>query len=142
MAYDENRHPITHPVYDIGLIIQRADNIDLLHFVEPWFSCVYSANENLVKEYIAREQPTTKIDLSKRVRHIDNVGFEIIHGILLEFDQQEFLKNANENSGIISMLTDILTSSNIVDDAEFEYGIFIIRTKKVKDIAPTLIKVS
>jgi hypothetical protein len=141
MVYDENRHPITHPVYDIGLIIQKADNIDLLHFVEPWFSCVYVSNEQLVKDYIAREQPTTKIDLTQRVKSIDKHGFDVIHDILVEFDQDAFLKDVNNNSRVISMLTDMLASSNIEDDAAFDYDIFIVRTKKIKDISKTLIKI-
>jgi GT2 family glycosyltransferase len=140
MQYDENRHPITHPVYDIGIIIQRATDINLLHFVEPWANCVYVTNENLVKEYIAKEQPTTKIDLSQRVKVIGNPGFEIIHQVLLEFDQSEFLMYANENAAVISKLTDII-AGGVEDDSEFEYVIFKLRTKKIKDLAPTLIKV-
>lgn len=140
MTYDENRHPISHKVFDVGVLIQNADNIDLLHFVEPWFNVVYVTNEQLVKDYIAREQPTTKLNLSDRVRHVDRAGFDVVHGVLLEFDQREFLANANENSTIISNLTDIL-SDGVEDNSEFEYGIFKLRTKTIRDLAPTLIKV-
>ena len=140
MQYDENRHPIGHKVFDVGVLIQNANSIDLLHFVEPWFNVVYVTNEQLVKDYISREQPTTKINLSDRVRFVDRVGFDIIHGVLLEFDQNEFLKNANENAAVISNLTDIL-SDGVEENSEFEYGIFKMRTKTIKDLAPTLIKV-
>ena len=140
MAYDENRRPITHPVYNVGIIIQRADNLDLLHFIEPWATVVYVTNPQLVKDYIDKEQPTTNLDLSERVKLVDETGSDIVHGVLLEFDQAEFMKNTNENSAIITKLTDIL-AEGVEDDSEFEYGIFKLRTKKVKDISLNLIKV-
>jgi hypothetical protein len=48
--------------------------------------------------------------------------------------------NGNENSAILMKLTDII-SEGVEDNAEMELGIFKLKTKTVKDISQSLIKV-
>lgn len=137
--YDEFHHPITHPVYNIGFVITDVTSEDFLHFIETWATNIFVDNMICAERYIAKEQPTTKIDLSTRIH---NHGYieQINNDILLYFSQKDFMLNANENSAIITKLTDII-SSGVEDNAEMELGIFKMKTKIVKDISKSLIKV-
>lgn len=137
--YDEFHHPITHPVYNIGFVITDVTSEDFLHFIETWATNIFIDNTICGNRYIAKEQPTTKIDLSTRIH---NHGYieQINNDILLYFSQKDFMLNANENSAIITKLTDII-AEGVEDNAEMELGIFKMKTKIVKDISKSLIKV-
>lgn len=139
MSHDEYRMPITHPVYNIGFVITDVTSEDFLHFVEPWATNIFVDNMICAERYIAKEQPTTKIDLTTRIH---NHGYieQINNDVLLYFSQKDFMLNANENSAIITKLTDII-ASGVEDNAEMELGIFKLKTKIVKDISKSLIKV-
>jgi GT2 family glycosyltransferase len=139
MMFDENHHPIAHPVYNIGFVITDVTSEDFLHFVETWATNIFIDNTICGDRYIAKEQPTTKIDLSTRIH---NHGYieQINNDILLYFSQKDFMLNANENSAIITKLTDII-AEGVEDNAEMELGIFKMKTKIVKDISKSLIKV-
>jgi hypothetical protein len=139
MSHDEYRMPITHPVYNIGFVIADVTSEDFLHFIETWATNIFIDNTICGDRYIAKEQPTTKIDLSTRIH---NHGYieQINNDILLYFSQKDFMLNANENSAIITKLTDII-AGGVEDNAEMELGIFKLKTKIVKDISQTLIKV-
>jgi GT2 family glycosyltransferase len=139
MMFDENHHPIAHPVYNIGFVITDVTSEDFLHFIETWATNIFIDNTICGDRYIAKEQPTTKIDLSTRIH---NHGYieQINNDILLYFSQKDFMLNANENSAIITKLTDII-AEGVEDNAEMELGIFKMKTKIVKDISKSLIKV-
>ena len=139
MIFDNNHHPIAHPVYNIGFVITDVTSEDFLHFVETWATNIFIDNTICGDRYIAKEQPTTKIDLSTRIY---NHGYieQINNDILLYFSQKDFMLNANENSAIITKLTDII-SEGVEDNAEMELGIFKLKTKIVKDISKSLIKI-
>ena len=139
MSHDEYRMPITHPVYNIGFVIADVTSEDFLHFIETWATNIFIDNTICGDRYIAKEQPTTKIDLSTRIY---NHGYieQINNDILLYFSQKDFMLNANENSAIITKLTDII-AGGVEDNAEMELGIFKLKTKIAKDISQTLIKV-
>ena len=140
MAFDENHHPIKHPVYNIGFVLTNVVSEDFLHFVEPWATNIFVDNMACAERYIAKEQPTTKIDLSKRIL---NHGYieQTNNDILLYFSQDEFMKDGNSNSAILMKLTDILKENGVENDSEFELGAFKLKTKNVNDISETLIKV-
>ena len=139
MIFDNNHHPITHPVYNIGFVITDVTSEDFLHFIETWATNIFIDNTICGDRYIAKEQPTTKIDLSTRIH---NHGYieQVNNDILLYFSQKNFMLNANENSAIITKLTDII-AEGVEDNAEMELGIFKLKTKIVKDISKSLIKV-
>jgi hypothetical protein len=139
MSHDEYRMPITHPVYNIGFVITDVTSEDFLHFIETWATNIFIDNTICGDRYIAKEQPTTKIDLSTRIYNHSYIE-QVNNDILLYFSQKDFMLNANENSAIITRLTDII-SSGVEDDAEMELGIFKMKTKTVKDISKSLIKV-
>ena len=139
MMFDENHHPIKHPVYNIGFVLTDVISEDFLHFVEPWATNIFVDNMVCAERYIEKEQPTTKIDLKKRILNHGYID-EVNNDILLYFSQKDFMTNGNENSGILMKLTDIL-AEGVEDNAEMELGIFKMKTKTVKDISQTLIKV-
>jgi glycosyltransferase involved in cell wall biosynthesis len=139
MQFDENHHPVSHKVFDIAFIIKDVTDVNFLHFVEPWASMIYMDDMYIAEKYIQSEQQTTKIDLWKRIGPRVNPPSRE-HDIILEFSQVDFMKNANENSGILMKLTDII-SDGVEDNAEMELGIFKLKTKTVKDISQSLIKV-
>jgi len=139
MSHDEYRMPITHPVYNIGFVITDVTSEDFLHFIETWATNIFIDNTICGDRYISKEQPTTKIDLSTRIHNHSYIE-QINNDILLYFSQKDFMLNANENSAIITRLTDII-AEGVEDNAEMELGIFKMKTKIVKDISQTLIKV-
>jgi hypothetical protein len=51
------------------------------------------------------------------------------------------MKDGNSNAGILMKITDILSEDGVEDNAEFELGIFKLKTKVVRDLSKTLIKV-
>jgi GT2 family glycosyltransferase len=140
MSFDENHHPIKHSVYNIGFVLTNVVSEDFLHFVEPWATNIFVDNMACAERYIAKEQPTTKIDLSKRIL---NHGYieQINNDILLYFSQNEFMKDGNSNSAILMKLTDILSEDGVENNSEFELGAFKLKTKVVKDISESLIKI-
>ena len=139
MQFDHFHHPIVHPVYNIGFVLTDVITEDFLYFIEPWATNVYVDNWQCAERYITKEQPTTKIDLRKRMF---NHGYieQNNNDVLLYFSQKDFMADANQNSAIMTTLTDIL-AQGIENNSEMELGIFKLKTKAVKDIAPTLIKV-
>ena len=139
MMFDENHHPIAHPVYNIGFVITDVTSEDFLHFIETWATNIFIDNTICGDRYIAKEQPTTKIDLNTRIHNHSYIE-QVNNDILLYFSQKDFMLNANENSAIITKLTDII-AEGVEDNAEMELGIFKMKTKIVKDIRKSLIKV-
>lgn len=139
MSFDSNHHPITHPVYNIGFVLTGVTSEDFLHFVEPWASNIFVDNMICAERYIVKEQPTTKIDLSTRIH---NHGYieQINNDILLYFNYKDFLSNPKWHPQIITTMSDII-SEGVEDNAEMELGIFKLKTKIVKDISKSLIKI-
>ena len=138
MSFNEEHHPIKHPVYNIGFVITDVTTEDFLHFVEPWATNIFIDNTICGDRYIAKEQPTTKIDLKTRIYnhgYIDQVN----NDILLYFSQKDFMQSGNDNAAIIMKLTDIL-AEGVEDNATMELGIFKLKTKIVKDTSDKLIK--
>ena len=138
MKFDENHHPVAHKVYNTGFVVNGVENPDFIHFLEPWCSNIFVDNWEMAEKYISNEQPTTKIDLSNRVRkhsEIDTVN----NDILLYFNYKDFINNPKGNPQVITNLSDMI-SEGIENDSEFEYGIFKMKTKTIKDYSETLIK--
>lgn len=139
MTFDEYHHPIPHKVFNVGFVLTDVISEDFLHFIEPWASMIYVDNYDVAQRYMAKEQPTTHLDLKMRIFNHACID-TCTNDVLLYFSQKDFMANGNENAGIIMKLTDIL-SGGVDDDSELEYGIFRMKTKQVKDISSNLIKV-
>lgn len=143
MMFDEWHHPIPHKVYDTAFYIKDFTDVNFIHFVEPWASVVYVDNWEAAEKYIATEQPTTKLDLKKRIKSFTEFTPE--HDVTLIFSQKDFLADANVNASVVTKMSDIITDmSTEVEEgvmSQFEYGIFKLQINKIKDLAPDLIKV-
>jgi glycosyltransferase involved in cell wall biosynthesis len=138
-AYDEYAYPIVHPVYDLGFMV-KAKSVDFLHAIEPWAQRVYVIDNNpLIDTYLSKEQPTTNVDLSKRVMS-DLSEYAIYDDILVEFSQEDFEKNLNDSMFILQHLNQIITES--VEEGKMELGIFKLTCRRKLDISKNLIKVN
>jgi len=137
MTFDEWHHPIPHKVFDVGFVVTDLTSVDFLHFIEPWAKSVFVDNWDVAEEYIKKEQPTTKLQLDTRIFKAGAVNFA---SVLLYFSEKDFMQNPNENSAIITKLNDIL-SEGVEDNSEYELGIFKLKTRRVIDIAPNMVRV-
>ena len=92
VKHDDYLKPIIPSKYDIGIILDN-NNADLLHALEPWCSNIYcGVGVDLRQNYIAKEQPNTIMDLSKRVLPYHNEkNNEILITVGNTFTQQDFL---------------------------------------------------
>ena len=92
VKHDALMKPIIPPKYDIGIILDN-NNMELLHALEPWCSNIYcGVGVDLRQNYIAKEQPNTIMDLSKRVLPYNNEkNNEILITVGNTFTQQDFL---------------------------------------------------
>ena len=113
VKHDTLMKPIIPPKYDIGIILDN-NNMELLHALEPWCSNIYcGVGVDLRQNYIAKEQPNTIMDLSKRVLPFHNEkNNEILVTINNKFTQQDFQ--------YIQQLSEILADSG--EKGEFELG--------------------
>ncbi|NDF13474.1 MAG: glycosyltransferase [Proteobacteria bacterium] len=69
---DEYQLPIMSPKYNVAFVINSRLSPLALEYFEPWCDALYVTDDTHVKEYILKEQPNTKYDLSSRIRkHID-----------------------------------------------------------------------
>ncbi len=140
MAFDENHHPVPHPVYNVGFVVTGVETPDFIHFLEPWCSNIFVDNWDMAEKYIITEQPTTKIDLKNRIRKHEEID-SVNNDALLYFNYKDFLANPKANPKTIVNLTDMLSDKDIENNSEYELGIFKLKTKVVKDLRNTLIKV-
>ena len=140
MAFDENHHPIPHPVYNVGFVVTGVETPDFIHFLEPWCSNIFVDNWDMAEKYILTEQPTTKIDLRNRIRKHEEIE-SVNNDALLYFNYKDFITNPKANPKTIVNLTDMLSDKDIENNSEYELGIFKLKTKVVKDLRNTLIKV-
>lgn len=139
MTFDEWHHPVPHKVFNVGFVVKDLTSVDFLHFIEPWARSVFVDNWAVAEEYIKKEQPTTRIQLSGRIFKMEAIDW--IHAdALLYFSERDFVQNANENSAVIGKLNDIL-SEGVEDNSEYELGIFKLKTRRVIDVAPNMVRV-
>lgn len=141
MQFDTWHHPRPHVVYDTAFILRNLKTTDFLHAVEPWSSIVYVDNWDIALEYIKHEQPTTRVDLTNRIRQIPSgESFNPPADIILEFSENDFMIDGKESLGIIQNLSEIIKDS-AEPNSEMELGVFKLKTNAIKDISSTLIKI-
>ena len=84
IMHDRLMKPTVHPKYDIGIKVTGC-NSELLELLEPWCSTILIDDEMqvLTSHYLNKEQPDTKIDLSKKIKTtpLDKLENEVIIGI-------------------------------------------------------------
>ena len=84
VKHDAYMKPIVPPKYDIGIRVHGCTS-ELLELLEPWCSTILIDDEMqvLTSHYLDKEQPNTKIDLSKKIKTapFDTLENEVIIGI-------------------------------------------------------------
>lgn len=136
---DEYQHPIVPKKYNIGFVVSGVENPDFIHFLEPWCSNIFVDNWAMAEKYIASEQPTTTFDLTQRIRKHTEIE-SVNNDVLVYFNYKDFMSNPRWHPQVITKLSEMLSDPDIENNAEFEYSIFKLKTKNIKDISNTLIK--
>jgi len=139
MKFDEWHHPIAQKVYDVAFVLRDVTTPAFLHMVEPWATggiFVPVEQMHIAEEYLKSEQPTTNIDLSKRIQPFDMTP---PHDVVLEFSEKDFVQNGQESMTVLNNLNEML--GQVENNGTYEYGIFKLTTNTLTDLAPTLIKV-
>ena len=84
VKHDALMKPIIYPKYDIGIKVTGC-NSELLELLEPWCSTILIDDEMqvLTSHYLDKEQPNTKINLSKKIKTtpFDKLENEVVIGI-------------------------------------------------------------
>lgn len=126
---DEYNYPIIGKKYDIGMVIKNC-NEELLAGIEPWATTVHV--DIPTNSYINRTQKDTKINLSKKIKNIED---DKINDIIIEFDGLNFKSNLHSN--IICNLQDIISTSGEI--GKMEYDIFTFDIKNLNTFEKNLI---
>lgn len=136
---DEYQHPIVPKKYNLGFVVSGVENPDFVHFLEPWCSNIFVDNWAMAEKYISSEQPTTTVDLRRRLRKHSEID-AVNNDVLVYFNYKDFLSNYKWHAQVITKMSEMLSDSDMESNAEFEYTIFKVKTKNIKDISNTLIK--
>lgn len=119
--------------YNIGFKVYNC-NHSLLELLEVWCDVIW-ISENIIEEYIQKEQVNTKYDLKKRVHSIENSNVKDYMDIAVEFDAKNFTQNS---FNIIQNLSDIITESGEV--GEFTLDCFTITIQFLETYEKSLIR--
>ncbi len=118
VKHDEYMKPIVPSKYNMGFIVNNC-NESLLHALEPWCDILYTdSSKREIEKYIAHEQVNTIIDLSERIKPLDN---EKNCEILVNIDGSTFNE---EDYKILYQLSEIIKDSG-------SEGTFILNNLKV-----------
>jgi GT2 family glycosyltransferase len=106
--------------YNIAFIAKHA-NMQIVETLEPWCDKFYIEDkmQTIITNYIEREQPNTKFDLSKRILTLEHNNPQGENDIVVEFDAT---KLSQQSFNIIQQLPNIIKESGEV--GEFELDIF------------------
>ncbi len=130
---DEYSYPIIKNKYNIGFVIKNC-SLDILQYVEPWCSTVYSDCKEY-QNYIEKNQKDTCVNLQSKLQHINSTK---TNDIIIEFDAR--MLNNDRFNFITDQLSDILTDSGELGEMEFD--IFKFNIKSLKTYQKDLIKVT
>ena len=134
VKHDHLMKPIIPHKYNIGFKIHNC-NQSFLELLEPWCDVIW-VNENIIEEYIQKEQANTKYDLRKRVHSIEGSDVKDYMDITVEFDAKNFTQNS---FNIIQSLSDIITESGGV--GEFALDCFKITIQSLEVYEKNLIEI-
>jgi glycosyltransferase involved in cell wall biosynthesis len=110
---DSYQHPIISPKYNIAIVLTNG-NIHALETLEPWCDRIYVENKF---DYIQKEQPNTKFDLSKRVMTIGLNDPQSENDIVIEIDANKFNQRSFE---LLQQLPLIIKESGDIGTFELE----------------------
>jgi hypothetical protein len=118
--YNEFQYPIIAPKYNIGLIINNA-TMDLVIFLEPYFTTIYTNNLGQVKG----------------VSKLKDINDELTNDIFVTLNAEQL---TNENIGFLFQLPHILKQSGEI--GSMKYDIFNLYIKSLTEYQNDLIKVN
>ena len=130
---NEYQHPIIPHKYNIGFKVHNC-NQSFLELLEVWCDVIW-VSENIIEEYIQKEQANTKYDLRKRVHSIEGSDVKDYMDITVEFDAKNFTQNS---FNIIQSLSDIITESGEI--GEFTLDCFKITIQQLETYEKNLIR--
>jgi len=134
VKHDHLMKPIIPHKYNIGFKVYNC-NQSLLELLEVWCDVIW-VSENIIEEYIQKEQVNTKYDLKKRVHSIENSDVKDYMDIVVEFDAKNFTQ---DSFNIIQNLSDIITESGEV--GEFTLDCFTITIQQLETYEKNLIEI-
>lgn len=115
VRHDHLMKPVVPHKYNIAFAVTNCSP-QLLELLEPWCDYIWVSG-SLIKDYIQKEQPNTKYDLTKRVHNIEESDPKDYADIVLEFDAKRLVQSS---FNIIQNLPDIITSSGEVGEFELD----------------------
>ena len=102
---DEYHYPTVFPKYNIAYVVKNT-NLQIIEFLEPWCDRLYTdCNQKVIDDYINKEQPNTKYDLTKRVLTTAHNDAHGENDIVVELDTNEL---DQESVVLIQQLPEIL----------------------------------
>jgi len=125
--HDALMKPIIPPKYNIEIRLDNP-NLNLVEALEPWCTSMYVENEDLVKEYIKKEQPNTKFDLNEKFRNL------LTYPIVIRIDGNRFTQ---QDFQTIQQLTEIIKDSGSI--GKFILGNLEITINEMNEIQNELI---
>ena len=117
VKHDALMKPIIPPKCDIGIRVHGC-NSELLELLEPWCSTILIDDEMqvLTSHYLDKEQPNTKIDLSKKIK---TTPFDTLNNeIIVIVDSKRF---TSQDFQYIQILPDILNENQMT--GPFKIGV-------------------
>jgi glycosyltransferase involved in cell wall biosynthesis len=135
VKHTELMHPIIIPKYNIAFVVDNC-TLQAIEALEPWCDRLYIKDEMriITTNYIEREQPNTKFDLSKRILTLEYNDPKGENDIIVEFDARKF---SQQSFNIIQQLPEIIKNSG--DIGEFELDIFKITINSITEYQNDLI---
>ena len=125
--HDALMKPIIPPKYNIEIRLDNP-NLNLVEALEPWCTSMYVENEDLVKEYIKKEQSNTKFDLNEKFRNL------LTYPIVVRIDGNRFTQ---QDFQTIQQLTEIIKDSGSI--GKFILGNLEITINEMNEIQNELI---
>lgn len=123
--------------FNVAFIVENC-NLQLLEILEPWCDKLYygenDPNGLILNSYFKKEQPTTHIDLEKKIKYIKGFNSISNNNINVYFDGS---KLDNNNFEIIKNLQNIL--GNTSEGEKYEIDIFQIEVIKLNNRIKDLI---
>lgn len=142
---DNYSMPIIPKIYNITYIIDGiVDENTMYNFIyqiEPFCKKMYIKNNTAINKYIYDEQTNTKYNLNdKFIGYKDKMDINSIvdDDVVVKFNINEFLGNANNNFKIILQIPKIIESTNEIGN--FKYDIFSVKINNISDKSRSLIK--
>ena len=135
VLHDDLMMPKVPPKYNIGFVIKNCTS-NILEILEPWCDRIYieDTSQLLISNYIDKEQPNTKFDLSKKIYTIENNDPKLENDIVVEFDARRFTQ---QQFDILQQFSEIIKESGEV--GEFELGIFAVTINSLQEYQNDLI---